>query len=62
MDRTVRQSQGGRQDGKGAPNDVRLTRLGSIRKDDREGGQIGNHLSRHTRDVLADLMQRDTKD
>jgi len=62
MDMTTRQSQGGRQGGKGAPNDLRLTRLGSIRKDDREGGRVGDHLSRHARDVLADLMQRDTKD
>lgn len=62
MDMTARQSRDGRQDGKGAPNDVRLTGLGKVREDDRAAGRIGGYLSRHTGDVLADLMQRDTKD
>jgi hypothetical protein len=61
MDMTARQSRGGRQGGIGAPNDVRLTGLGSVRRDDRAVGQIGDHLSRHAQDVLADPMQRDPK-
>lgn len=61
MDMTARQSQGCRQGGNEAPEDARLIELGSVRRDDRAVGQIGDHLSRHAQDVLADLMQCDPK-
>ncbi len=64
MDTVARQSRGGAMPGsKPVPGGAeRLAAMEGVRKDVQRGSEASRSALRYTQDVLADLMQRDSKD